>query len=426
MARPRPAGSPIDGREARAAMLRWAVSTSASAPSASRPFRPPSESVVDRFLRYVRINTESREGTDEVPSSPGQWDLARLLSRELQALGARDVHLSDTCIVYARVPGNLGDESTVPCLGLLAHMDTSPAVSGAHVHPIVHERYAGGDVVLPGDPREVLTVAQHPVLAEMIGDDLITSDGTTLLGPIAIGFTSDEEIGIGIDRFDVGRFGAKFAYTVDGDALGVINHETWSALGATITFTGVSTHPGTAKGVMVNSAYAAADFLLKLPADMRPETTEHREGFIHPVGGTLGTETSVVRLILRDFDAGDLADKERLVRRVAAEVAASTPGLRVGVDVREQYRNMNEVLKDEPCLVSHALEATRRAGLVPATRPIRGGTDGSKLTFRGLPCPNIFTGGHNFHSKLEFNSRRGLEKTTETLVHLAQIVVEES
>ena len=287
------------------------MSSSAPAPSTSFPFRPPSEPAVDRFLRYVRINTEAREGTDDVPSSPGQWDLARLLARELQSLGARDIHLSDACIVYARIPGNLGEASTVPCVGLLAHMDTSPAVSGAHVHPIVHERYQGGDLILPGDPHEVLRAAQHPVLAGMIGDDIITSDGTTLLGsddkagvaaimtlldvlaenphiphgPIAVGFTSDEEIGIGIDRFDVGRFGAKFAYTVDGDALGVINHETWSALGATVTFTGISTHPGTAKGVMVNAAYAAADFLLQLPVDMRPETTEHREGFIHPVGG---------------------------------------------------------------------------------------------------------------------------------------------
>jgi tripeptide aminopeptidase len=427
------------------------VSSSLSSPSSASAFRPPSESVVDRFLRYVRITTEARDGSDDVPSTPGQWDLARLLSRELQALGVRDLHTSDACIVYGRLPGNLGEASTVPCVGFLAHMDTSPAVSGAHVHPIVHENYQGGDIALPGDAREVITVAQNPALADMVGDDIITGDGTTLLGsddkagvaaimtlidvlaenphiphgPIAVAFTADEEIGTGIDQFDVERFGAAFAYTVDGDALGVINHETWSALGATITFAGVSTHPGTAKGVMVNAVYAAADFLLRLPEDMRPETTEGRDGFIHPVAGTLGTETSIVKLILRDFETDGLADKERLVRHLASDVAARRPGVRVEVDIKEQYRNMNEVLKDEPCLVSHALEATRRAGLTPATRPIRGGTDGSKLTFRGLPCPNIFTGGHNFHSKLEFNSRRGLEKTTETLVHLVQIVVEE-
>lgn len=413
--------------------------------------RPPSESVVDRFLRYVRIDTESREGTGQVPSTPGQWDLARLLARELQALGVRDIHTSDSCIVYAKIPGNLGEGSTVPCVGFLAHMDTSSAVTGAHVHPIVHENYAGGDIVLPGDPKEVITVDKNPVLASLIGDDIITSDGTTLLGsddkagvaaimtmidvlaenphvphgPIAIAFTSDEEIGTGIDHFDVKRFGAKFAYTVDGDALGVINHETWSALGATITFKGVSTHPGTAKGLMVNSAYAMADFLLRIPPEMRPEATEDREGFIHPVSGLIDTETSILKIILRDFEPDGLAEKEDLVRRLASDGAARFPGVGIGVEIKEQYRNMNDVLKDEPCLVAHALEAAHRSDLVPATRPIRGGTDGAKLTFRGLPCPNIFTGGHNFHSKLEFNSRRGLEKTAETLVHLAQIVVEE-
>jgi tripeptide aminopeptidase len=330
-------------------------------------------------------------------------------------------------------------------------MDTSSAVTGAHVHPIVHERYAGGDIVLPGDPKEVITVDKNPVLASLIGDDIITSDGTTLLGsddkagvaaimtmidvlaenphvphgPIAIAFTSDEEIGTGIDHFDVTRFGAKFAYTVDGDALGVVNHETWSALGATVTFKGVSTHPGTAKGLMVNSAYAMADFLLRIPPELRPEATDDREGFIHPVSGVVDTETSILKLILRDFEPDGLADKEDLVRRLSTECAARFPGVGIGVEIKEQYRNMNDVLKDEPCLVAHALEAAHRSGLVPATRPIRGGTDGAKLTFRGLPCPNIFTGGHNFHSKLEFNSRRGLEKTTETLVHLVQIVVEE-
>jgi tripeptide aminopeptidase len=402
-------------------------------------------------LRYVRIDTESREGTGQVPSTPGQWDLARLLARELQALGVRDIHTSDACIVYAKIPGNLGDGSTVPCVGFLAHMDTSSAVTGAHVHPIVHENYAGGDIVLPGDPKEVITVEKNPVLTSLIGDDIITSDGTTLLGsddkagvaaimtmidvlaenphvphgPIAIAFTADEEIGTGTDHFDVARFGAKFAYTVDGDALGVINHETWSALGATIVFKGVSTHPGTAKGVMVNSAYAMADFLLRIPPEMRPETTEDREGFIHPVSGVIDTETSILKIILRDFESEGLADKEDLVRRLASECAARFPGVGIGVEIKEQYRNMNDVLKDEPCLVAHALEAAHRSDLVAATRPIRGGTDGAKLTFRGLPCPNIFTGGHNFHSKLEFNSRRGLEKTAETLVHLVQIVVEE-
>lgn len=414
----------------------------------SLPVNPPSESVVDRFLRYVRVNTESREHQPRVPSSEGQWELARMLVAELESLGATDIHLSDTCMVRARVPSNV--DRDVPCVGLLAHVDTSPAVSGANVQPLVHGNYQGGDIRLPGDPTQVLTTAANPVLASMIGDDIITSDGTTLLGsddkagvaaimglvdtlrqnpalphgPIAIGFTADEEVGGGIDTFDVAAFGAAFAYTVDGDALGDINDESWHARGGTVTFRGVSAHPGSAKGAMVNATYALADFVRSLPVAMRPEQTEGRVGFIHPYGGTLEAETATVAIILRDFETGSLDDKERLVRALAAEAAALHPGTSVQVDLREQYRNMREVLDDHPRLVEWALEAARQAGLPARTRAIRGGTDGSRLTFRGLPCPNIFTGGHNFHSATEFNSRRGLEKTTETLVRLVQIIAQ--
>jgi tripeptide aminopeptidase len=257
--------------------------------------------------------------------------------------------------------------------------------------------------------------------------DTLVENPQVVHGPIAIGFTADEEVGVGIDRFDVEAFGAAYAYTVDGEALGEINHETWSARLATVRFHGVSAHPGSAKGVLVNSAYALAEFLRRLPPEIRPEATEDRVGFVHPYAGTLDVETSTVKVILRDFEVSGptgLDAKERLVRRLAQESAASIPGVRVEVDVQEQYRNMNEVLKDQPHLVEYALEAARRAGLTPTTRPIRGGTDGAKLTFRGLPCPNLFTGGHNFHSRLEFNSRRGLEKTAETLVHLVQVFEE--
>ena len=417
---------------------------------AESPLRPPSESVVDRFLRYVRINTQSAEGAPSVPSTPGQWVLARLLAAELRELGAVDVRLSDTCTVYARVPSTLPDSDSVPCMGLLAHVDTSPAVSGESVNPIVHPHYAGGDIVLPANRAEVITVARNPVLREMIGDDIITTDGTSLLGsddkagvasimtlvdllarnpelphgPLAIAFTPDEEVGVGIDQFDVAGFGATFAYTVDGDALGEINHETWSARAATVTFRGVSAHPGTAKGVMVNALYAAATFLSSLPESMRPEATDGREGFLHPYAGTLDGETSVIKILLRDFDVAGLDAKDALLRRLAAETAARHPGTQIALDVVDQYRNMNEVLSGRPELVEYALEAASRAGLDARTRPIRGGTDGSKLTFRGLPCPNIFTGGFNFHSRQEFNSRRGLEKTTETLVHLVRLVAE--
>jgi tripeptide aminopeptidase len=412
------------------------------------PFRSPSESVVDRFLRYVRVNTESRENQPSIPSSQGQWDLARMLAAELETLGAVHIHLDQHCMLRALIPGTA--DRPVPCMGLVAHVDTSPAVSGANVKPVVHANYQGGDIVLPGDPTQILKPAACPVLLDMIGDDVITSDGTTLLGsddkagvaaimtmvdvlarnpdivhgPIAVGFTADEEVGGGIDKFDVQAFGAQFAYTVDGDALGEINDESWNARGGTITFRGVSAHPGSAKGAMVNAAYAAAHFIASLPVALRPEHTEGRDGFIHPYGGTLDVDASTVTIILRDFEVAGLDAQEALVRRLAAEAAAACPGASVDVDLRDQYRNMREVLDDHPHLVAWALEAARRAGLHARTRAIRGGTDGSRLTFRGLPCPNIFTGGHNFHSALEFNSRRGLEKTTETLVHLAMIVAD--
>jgi tripeptide aminopeptidase len=409
---------------------------------------PPRESVVDRFLRYVRIDTQSAEDQTTTPSTAKQRDLSELLARELRELGAKDVTLSESCMVYAKLPSNV--DAPVPNIGFLAHVDTSPAVSGANVKPLIHRNYQGGDIALPGDPTQVITVAQHPVLAKLIGDDIITTDGTTLLGSddkagvaaimtlvdtlvanpgiphgqLSIGFSCDEEIGLGIDKFDVGMFGADFAYTVDGGELGEISDETWSARLATITFHGKSTHPGTAKGVMINAVHALGQFIALLPNDMLPETTEGRVGFVHPYVGTADVERSTLKVLLRDFDASGLVAKEQLLRAIAEQTETACPGVRVELEVKDQYRNMKEVLVDHPQLVENAMEAARRAGVEPFLFPIRGGTDGSKLTFRGLPCPNIFTGGHEFHSKLEFNSRRGLEKTTETLLHLVQIFVE--
>lgn len=409
--------------------------------------KPPVESVIDRFLRYVRIDTQSQEDQSTVPSTPKQWTLANLLATELEALGAADVCVSEYCMVYASIPANIDSGRDVPVLGLIAHVDTSPAVAGANVNPIVHRDYRGGDIVLPNDPTQVITVAQHPVLNELIGDDIITTDGTTLLGSddkagvaaimtmidvlaqnpdiphgtLAVAFTADEEVGIGIDKFDIEAFGAEFAYTVDGGTLGEISDETWSARQATVTFHGKSAHPGTAKGTMVNSMYAMAHYLSQIPRDMLPETTEDRVGFVHPYVGTVDVEQSTIKILLRDFETTGLEAKERLLRDLAAATAKQFPGVGVSVDVKENYKNMKEVLQNHPQLTENAFEAARRAGLRPFSKPIRGGTDGSKLTFRGLPCPNIFTGGHEFHSRLEFNSRRGLEKTTETLVHLVQI-----
>jgi tripeptide aminopeptidase len=409
----------------------------------------PTESAVDRFLRYVRIDTQSQEDQLTTPSTAKQWTLANLLVAELKQLGVSDVRVSEFCMVYASIPANIA-ATDVPVIGFIAHVDTSPAVTGADVNPVIHRNYLGGDITLPNDPKQVITVAQHPVLDQLIGDDIITTDGTTLLGSddkagvatimtmidmlgqnpqvkhgkIAVGFTADEEIGLGIEKFDVAAFGAQFAYTVDGSTLGELSDETWSARAATVTFHGKSAHPGTAKGVMVNSIYAMADYLSRMPADMLPETTEDRVGFVHPYVGVADVQESSVKILLRDFELGGLDAKERLLRDLASATEKKFPGVTIDVDVKENYKNMKEVLKNHPQLMENAFEAARRAGLSPHTMPIRGGTDGSKLTFRGLPCPNIFTGGHEFHSKLEFNSRRGLEKTTETLVHLAQIFAE--
>jgi tripeptide aminopeptidase len=416
----------------------------------STPLAPPAESAVDRFLRYVRIDTQSQEDQSTTPSTATQWTLAKLLVDELKALGVADVRLSEFCMVYATIPATIANASDAPVIGFISHVDTSPAVSGANVNPIIHRNYRGGDIVLPNDPTQVITVAQHPALAQLIGDDIITTDGTTLLGSddksgiatimtmvdvlrqnpqlahgtIAVAFTADEEIGVGIEKFDVDAFGADFAYTVDGGTLGEVSDETWSARMATVTFHGKSAHPGTAKGVMVNSIYAMADYVARVPRDMLPETTEDRVGFVHPYAGVADVQESSMRILLRDFELTGLDAKEQLLRDLALATERRFAGVTVRVDVKENYKNMKEVLKHHPQLMENAFEAARRAGLEPFTLPIRGGTDGSKLTFRGLPCPNIFTGGHEFHSKLEFNSRRGLEKTTETLVHLVQIFAE--
>src|SRR5215203_2090437 len=412
--------------------------------------KAPQEAVLDRFLRYVKIDTQSAEDQTTVPSTKKQFDLANLLADELKKLGVERVRVSEFGIVYGMVPGNLADNSKVPTIGFISHMDTSPAVSGANVNAVIHKNYQGGDIVLPNDKTQIISVDKNPILKEMIGDDIITADGTTLLGSddkagiaeimtmidilrqnpqikhgnIAVAFTPDEEVGGGIDKFDVEGFGAKLAYTVDGEELGDISNETWSARTATVTFKGKSTHPGTAKGIMINSLYAAADFLTRFPKDMLPETTEGRVGFVHPYSSSLDTEESVVKILLRDFETSGLEAKEAILKKMIADTQAKFPDVKINMDVKVGYLNMKEVLKDFPQLTDYAIEAAKRAGISAKIRPIRGGTDGSNLTFRKLPTPNLFTGGMNFHGKLEFNSRKGLEKSTETLVNLVQIWAE--
>jgi len=419
---------------------------------AQSQLKPPTESALDRFLRYVKIDTQSAEDQTTVPSTRKQLNLATLLSKELTALGAQGVRVSEFGIVYGMVPGNLPDNSKVPVVGLIAHMDTSPEVSGANVNAIIHKNYQGGDIVLPKDPSQIITVEKNPVLKNLIGDDIITADGTTLLGSddksgcaeimtmidtlrqnpqikhgtLAVAFTPDEEVGGGIEKFDVKGFGAQVAYTVDGETLGEISNETWSAKTATVTFKGRNTHPGTAKGIMVNALFAIADYLGRFPHDMLPETTADRVGFVHPYTGTLEVEQSSLKILLRDFDVSGIDAKEKMLRDMAAQTQAKFPDVKISVDIKENYKNMKEGLKEFPELTDNAIEASKRAGLKPYIKPIRGGTDGARLTFEGLPTPNLFTGGENFHGKLEFNSRRGLEKTTETLINLVQIFAEQA
>src|SRR4029078_4066746 len=332
------------------------------------------------FLRYVKIDTQSAEDQTTVPSTRKQLNLANLLAKELGALGAEAVRVSEFGVVYAMIPGNLPDNSKVPVVGFIAHMDTSPAVSGENVNPIIHKNYQGGDIVLPKDPSQIIKVDQTPVLKELIGDDIITADGTTLLGSddkagcaeimtmidvlrqnpqikhghLAIAFTPDEEVGTGIEKVDVKGFGAKFAYTAGGEELGEISDETWSARTATVTFQGKSTHPGTAKGIMINAMYAIADYLNRFPHDMLPETTEGRVGFVHPYAGVIDVESSNLKILLRDFDISVLDAKEKLLRDMVAQTAAKYPDVKVTIDVKENYKNMKQMLKKHPELTNNA------------------------------------------------------------------------
>ncbi len=412
------------------------------------------QTVLERLLRYVKIDTQSKEDVEAIPSTQKQFDLAKLLVGELKELGLSDARVDDKCYVYATLPSNLPDASAqkVPVIGLISHMDTSPAVTGTNVNPIIHKNYQGGDIVLSGDKTEIITVEKNPRLLDNIGSDIITTDGTTLLGAddkagvasimttlqtlvnnpkikhgtIKIGFTPDEEVSRGADGFDVKGFGAKYAYTIDGGKTGEVSSETWSADQATITVHGKSTHPGTAKGLMVNSLYAMSYLMLQFPDDMKPETTEKRVGFLHPYSGTLETEESKVKVLLRDFDLSGLEKQRQIVYKLRDETLKKFPDVTIDVEIKESYRNMKIELDKVPFVTDYALEACKRAGVKAELFPVRGGTDGSRLTYMGLPCPNIFTGGENYHGKLEWIPVRGMEKAVETILNLVQIWVEKS
>jgi tripeptide aminopeptidase len=401
--------------------------------------------VLDRFLRYVRIDTQSDESSATYPSTDKQLVLLRALAAELREIGLADAAIDAHGYVTATVPAT-SSKPNVPTIGFIAHVDTSPEISGANVRPIVHAGYDGRDLVLPDDSTAVLRVSECPPLADRIGDDIVTASGTTLLGAdnkagvaeivtaaeylvthpeiphgrVRIAFTPDEEVGRGTKFFDVDAFGAAYAYTVDGSTRGELEFESFSADAVTLTFVGFNTHPGYAKGRLVNASKIAADFLTRLPRGMTPEATDGYEGFIHPYVLQGGTERATVRLIIRDFDTAALAVKERLVEGLARDAAAAWGG-RVEVAVEEQYRNMREILDTVPHVVDCAREAIRRAGMTVHEHPIRGGTDGSRLSFMGLPTPNIFAGEHNFHSRLEWVSAQDMDKAVEVIVNLARI-----
>ena len=418
---------------------------------ADRRYRTPlaaelADEVLERFLRYVRIDTQSDGDSDSYPSTAKQRDLGEVLQRELRGLGLEDAELTGHGYVFATLPGSAG-----PTVGLVAHMDTSPDESGANVDPQVVRGWDGGDIVLPGDPRMVLRAEENPILAERVGHDIVTTDGTTLLGaddkagvaeimgavaylarhpeiahaPIRVGFTVDEEVGRGVEHLDIDEFGADFAYTLDGSEVGRIDDETFSASEVRIRIEGHSVHPGTSKGKMVNAIKLAARLLDRLPKDERsPETTEGREGFVHPTKVTGTTAEAELRFIARDFDAAKLAEHEDLLRRLADELAAEEPRAQITVTVEESYRNMKEFLGADPAVTEAADEAARRCGIEPWREPIRGGTDGTMLSARGLLTPNIFTGGQQFHSVLEWASVQDMAASAATVVELAKLWAE--
>ena len=407
--------------------------------------------VVERFLRYVKYDTQSSEESTTFPSTEKQKILGQVLAEELKEIGMQNVELDEFGYVYAELPSNT--EKDVPPIGFLAHIDTSPEVSGANVNPIIHKNYDGGKIVLPADPTQVIDPEEHPDLKEQIGNDIITADGTTLLGadnkagvaeivdamryliqhpeikhgPIKVCFTPDEEVGRGTEKIRLDRFGAKYAYTVDGESLGEIENETFCADTVILTIQGFNCHPGYAKNKLVNAIKIAADFIDALPKDsLSPETTEGREGYVHPYVLNGGVDVSTIKILIRDFEESGLKEKEAFLKALAEEIVSKYPKASFKFDIQESYRNMRYVLDQHPQVVQYALEAVERAGVKPKLNIIRGGTDGSRLSYMGLPCPNIFAGEHAFHSRLEWVSVQDMQKAVDVIVNLCKIWEEKS
>lgn len=405
--------------------------------------------VAERFMRYVQIDTQSDPASTTFPSTSKQFDLSKLLVQELLALGVQDVELDENGYVYATIPSNT--DKDVPVICFCSHVDTSPDCSGTGVKPLLHANYQGQDLVLPDDPQVVIKYSEHPDLAEQIGNDIITASGTTLLGAddkagiaeimeaarilienphiehgtVKILFTPDEEIGRGVDYVNLERLGADFAYTMDGEKAGTIEDETFSADAATLTIHGVSVHPGFAKGKMQSALKIAGEVIANLPKDtLSPESTTEKQGFVHPTNMSGTVEKAEIGFIIRDHATSKLKDHVAVIEDVVENVLRNYPGCTYTIQVQEQYRNMKEVLDQYPQIMEIGLEAIRRAGLTPIRRSIRGGTDGSRLSFMGLPCPNVFAGGHAFHGKMEWVSRQDMEKAVETILHIVNIWAE--
>lgn len=404
--------------------------------------------VVDRFIRYVKIDTQSKEGVeDEYPSTKKQYDMLNLLVEELKEMGMHNVAIDKYGYVTATLPSNLDTGHTAPVVGFISHVDTSPEASGEGVKPIIHENYQGGPLIINQEKDLILIPDDNPVLKDNIGSDIITSDGTTLLGAddkagcaeimtalhhlithpeiehgtIRAAFTPDEEVGNGTKFFDVESFGAEIAYTIDGSVLGEVENENFNAATGIFTFKGYNVHPGYAKDKMHNSMRALGDVITRLPRDMAPETTENREGYIHPHRCSGGVDDSEIRILIRDFEVEGIEEKKALLLKILDEVAELNPGTNVNLEIKDSYQNMRIQIDKDPRVMEYAIKAVELAGVDPKLNIIRGGTDGARLSYMGLPTPNIFTGGRNFHSVKEWIPIPAMEKAVEVIVNIAKL-----
>jgi tripeptide aminopeptidase len=406
---------------------------------------------LDRFLSYVKYDTQSKEDSDTYPSTLKQLELSKKLLLELKELGLEDTEITEHGYVFGSLPSNV--DFKVPVIGYIAHVDTSPDVSGKDVNPVINRNYQGGDIVLKNDHTQIIEYEMNPALKDCIGHDIITTDGKTLLGAdnkagiaeimsaiqylkenpeikhgtIRIAFTVDEEVGTGTKYFDVKKFAADYAYTIDGETAGEIEDETFCADTAVIRIKGVNVHPGYAKDRLVNAVKIASYLVNQLPGDqISPETTEKREGFLHPHAIKGGVEECEIVFLVRDFDIKGLKEKEQYLDKLCMEAEKKYPNSKISLEIKESYRNMKIILAKHPQVIEYAIDAVARSGLKPIKNLIRGGTDGARLSFMGIPTPNIFTGGHNFHSKKEWISVQDMAKAVETIIHLSQIWAERS